>query len=94
MYIRTMSVLLKISSMRYFWTIILSIFILGFHSCGMVSRVREQGESKSWVVSGPTNAERSYSKRSVSDEEEVADFFINPSITTTTSSIYNSESSH
>ena len=52
MYIRTMSVLLKISPMRYFWTIILSVFILGFHSCGMVSRVREQGSSKSWVVKG------------------------------------------
>jgi hypothetical protein len=60
----------------------------------MVSLVREQGESKSWVVSGPTNSERFSSKRSAEDGEEVTDSFINPSITTTTSSIYYSETSH
>lgn len=43
---------LKVNLMRYFSIFLLSIVVLGFHSCGMVTQVREQGNSKSWVVAG------------------------------------------
>jgi hypothetical protein len=84
---------LFVSFKRKLGYVIFGLLILGFHSCGMVSRVREQGESKSWVVSGPTNAERSYSKRSVSDGEEVTSTYVNPLITTSIALFSISESS-
>ena len=35
---------------RKYHYIVCGLLILGFNSCGMVSRVREQGDAKSWVV--------------------------------------------
>ncbi len=50
--------------------VVCGLLILGFNSCGMLSRVREQGNAKSWVVTGKANNKSKLNEFSTFSEVE------------------------